>query len=166
MPSAIIRILFQWREINAIRKNANRLPETEPPDIFVLTFRRGVETGCRTQCRGLQGMPEDLLLRCALAKRPRRERPARRDHKATAPMPTGPPRIDIWHHPQAMVVNQIDPARSCFRSKPAPHPRRHAQATGAETQGKCPQIRRADWHRRPIQGGQANVRSGSDQRLA
>jgi hypothetical protein len=99
LPSAIMGSLFQWREINAIRKDAKGLPKSESTNVFVFAFGCSVKTGRNAQRRLLYPSPENVLLYGVPAKRPRGERPARGDDQAAATLLARLPRINIGHHP-------------------------------------------------------------------
>jgi hypothetical protein len=99
LPTAIIRFLFQRRDIDAIGKDANGLPKPESTNVFVFAFGCSVKTGRNAQRGLLDPSPENLLLHGVPAERPRGKRPARGNDQAAPALLARLPRIDIGHHP-------------------------------------------------------------------
>ena len=100
--------LHQWRHIDAVWENANRLDQSESANVVVFAFAGGVEACGPTYCLALKQAPEHPLPQRMKIERPARESSMRRHHESIRIASADFPRVNVWHHPQTMIVNEVE----------------------------------------------------------
>src|SRR5262245_11505373 len=114
--------LEQWGHIDAVWENANRLDKSEFANVLVFAFARGVKACGPAYGRALKQVPEHALPQRMKAERPARECSARRHHEAAAQIVSAHlSRVYVRHHPQAVIVNEVESQGCSLVDQPPVH---------------------------------------------
>ena len=97
------------RRIHAVRRDADRLVESERGDVACLLFACRMPTGDGTKDAGMQESVGERLARAVMAPRPRSHHAARGNHQRRSMEPSCHVGVVERPQPQGVVVHQVNP---------------------------------------------------------